>query len=313
MHLMNAYCLGKISTHLRHQYSNNVPFVAGNITDIQREEPGRSLLSVILFSSSLQLAQRQSVRARRGKRGKEEDDVPRAALLHRPPLPPCDGHSPVFRAPRKEGVRPGPPSQRCHGNRVLRPAGAQALHHPVSGPSPLQHIQNNVLAGLPPGEQTSIELTFLPRLLPRLAEISLTQLQPRKWRLEAACHQRSSSVELLLRMKHIEFLVRATACIKLYKALCAQPCVNGGTCLKPNKCGCPPGWTGHQCQTDVDECGGRQPCAQLCMNTAGSYRCACRDGFRLAGDGRSCHQLPSPPTPTQSSQAAVGGHADAGK
>lgn len=99
------------------------------------------------------------------------------------------------------------------------------------------------------------------------------------------------------------------------QALCAEPCVNGGTCLKPNKCACPPGWTGHQCQTDVDECGGRQPCAQLCVNTAGSYRCACRDGFRLAGDGRSCHQLPSPPpapAPTQSGEAAAGGHADAG-
>uniref|UniRef100_A0A3B3VZH5 EGF-like-domain, multiple 7 n=1 Tax=Poecilia latipinna TaxID=48699 RepID=A0A3B3VZH5_9TELE len=101
------------------------------------------------------------------------------------------------------------------------------------------------------------------------------------------------------------------------KALCAEPCANGGTCLKPNKCACPPGWTGHRCQTDVDECGGRQPCAQLCMNTAGSYRCACRDGFTLAGDGRSCRQLPPPPpspspTPTQGSRAAVGGHADAG-
>lgn len=99
------------------------------------------------------------------------------------------------------------------------------------------------------------------------------------------------------------------------QALCAEPCVNGGTCLKPNKCACPPGWTGHQCQTDVDECVGRQPCAQLCVNTAGSYRCACRDGFRLAGDGRSCHQLPSPPpapAPTQSGEAAAGGHADAG-
>lgn len=32
-------------------------------------------------------------------------------------------------------------------------------------------------------------------------------------------------------------------------ALCAEPCANGGTCLKPNKCACPPGWTGHRCQT----------------------------------------------------------------
>ncbi|XP_038160968.1 epidermal growth factor-like protein 7 [Cyprinodon tularosa] len=95
------------------------------------------------------------------------------------------------------------------------------------------------------------------------------------------------------------------------QALCAEPCVNGGTCLKPNKCACPPGWTGQQCQTDVDECSGRQPCTQLCVNTAGSYRCACRDGFRLAGDGRSCHQLPSPP-PTKTPNQIAGSHADAG-
>uniref|UniRef100_A0A3B5L4U4 Uncharacterized protein n=1 Tax=Xiphophorus couchianus TaxID=32473 RepID=A0A3B5L4U4_9TELE len=75
------------------------------------------------------------------------------------------------------------------------------------------------------------------------------------------------------------------------QALCAEPCANGGTCLKPNKCACPPGWTGHRCQTDADECGGRQPCAQLCVNTAGSYRCACRDGFTLAGDGRVTFEL----------------------
>ncbi|XP_072227364.1 epidermal growth factor-like protein 7 isoform X2 [Leuresthes tenuis] len=102
------------------------------------------------------------------------------------------------------------------------------------------------------------------------------------------------------------------------QAVCGQPCVNGGTCLKPNQCACPLGWTGHRCQTDVDECSGRQLCTQQCVNTAGSYRCACRDGFRLAGDGHSCQSLPPaassppPPSPSQSSQATVGGHADAG-
>uniref|UniRef100_A0A672H9R0 EGF-like-domain, multiple 7 n=1 Tax=Salarias fasciatus TaxID=181472 RepID=A0A672H9R0_SALFA len=68
------------------------------------------------------------------------------------------------------------------------------------------------------------------------------------------------------------------------QALCAEPCVNGGTCIRPNQCACPPGWTGHHCQTDVDECSGRRPCAQWCVNTAGSYRCACGDGFGLAAD-----------------------------
>nr|XP_046230277.1 epidermal growth factor-like protein 7 [Scatophagus argus]XP_046230278.1 epidermal growth factor-like protein 7 [Scatophagus argus]XP_046230279.1 epidermal growth factor-like protein 7 [Scatophagus argus] len=107
------------------------------------------------------------------------------------------------------------------------------------------------------------------------------------------------------------------------QALCRQSCVNGGTCLRPDRCACPLGWTGHQCQTDVDECSEQRPCAQECVNTAGSYRCTCRDGFRLAGDGRSCQTLPpppptppplpaAPPSPTQASQATVGGHTDAG-
>lgn len=101
------------------------------------------------------------------------------------------------------------------------------------------------------------------------------------------------------------------------QAVCGHPCGNGGTCLRPNQCACPLGWTGNQCQTDVDECSEQRPCAHECVNTAGSYRCACRDGFMLAGDGRSCQGLPPPPPPpppptTHTSQATVGGHTDAG-
>ncbi|XP_061589794.1 epidermal growth factor-like protein 7 isoform X2 [Cololabis saira] len=107
------------------------------------------------------------------------------------------------------------------------------------------------------------------------------------------------------------------------QAVCGRPCVNGGTCLRPNQCACPLGWMGHQCQTDVDECQGRHPCDQQCVNTAGSYRCVCREGFRLAGDGRSCQSLPPasppppsssppppPPPPSHTSQTTVGGQTD---
>lgn len=69
--------------------------------------------------------------------------------------------------------------------------------------------------------------------------------------------------------------------------------------------------------SDVDECSEQQPCAQDCMNTAGSYRCACKEGYSLGGDGRSCQKLPPPPTtnpsPTQPSHTTVGGHREAGK
>ncbi|KAJ8339188.1 hypothetical protein SKAU_G00359740 [Synaphobranchus kaupii] len=85
------------------------------------------------------------------------------------------------------------------------------------------------------------------------------------------------------------------------QAMCAQACVNGGTCMRPNHCACLLGWTGQRCETDMDECGGLNPCSQHCINTAGSYRCRCRDGYRLAGDGHSCESLPPPPTlPAQS-------------
>ncbi|XP_054614011.1 epidermal growth factor-like protein 7 isoform X2 [Dunckerocampus dactyliophorus] len=75
------------------------------------------------------------------------------------------------------------------------------------------------------------------------------------------------------------------------QAVCDHTCVNGGTCMTPNQCACPPGWTGHQCQIDVDECIQQHPCAHQCINTAGSFRCACRDRFSLSGDGRSCYRL----------------------
>ncbi|XP_030625685.1 epidermal growth factor-like protein 7 isoform X2 [Chanos chanos] len=76
--------------------------------------------------------------------------------------------------------------------------------------------------------------------------------------------------------------------------VCMQACLNGGTCLKPNHCACPMGWMGHLCQTDVDECSEQHHCSHVCVNTAGSYRCVCGDGFGLAEDGRTCRSLPAP-------------------
>ena len=43
---------------------------------------------------------------------------------------------------------------------------------------------------------------------------------------------------------------------------------------------------------DVDECTGNHKCEQVCVNTEGSFQCACSDDdFILAVNGRSC--LPS--------------------
>ena len=44
------------------------------------------------------------------------------------------------------------------------------------------------------------------------------------------------------------------------------------------------------CFADVDECtDGSHNCAQLCYDTSGSFACACRSGYTLASDGRSCN------------------------
>lgn len=39
---------------------------------------------------------------------------------------------------------------------------------------------------------------------------------------------------------------------------------------------------------DVDECKTLYPCSHFCMNTVGSYRCICADGFDLALDKKNC-------------------------
>ncbi|XP_068762183.1 ZP domain-containing protein-like [Montipora capricornis] len=76
---------------------------------------------------------------------------------------------------------------------------------------------------------------------------------------------------------------------------CANnPCKNGGTCTDLGdsifECECATGYTGSRCRKDVDECkdnnGG---CQDLCVNTMGSYHCACSDPeFSVAPDGLRC-------------------------
>ncbi|XP_068770620.1 epidermal growth factor-like protein 7 isoform X2 [Struthio camelus] len=66
---------------------------------------------------------------------------------------------------------------------------------------------------------------------------------------------------------------------------------------------CCPGWSrasSHalSCNKDVDECARRSHgCSQLCINTAGSYRCACHAGFSLAADARACRPAALAPEP----------------
>lgn len=46
-------------------------------------------------------------------------------------------------------------------------------------------------------------------------------------------------------------------------ALCWVPCQNGGSCVFPDRCSCPPGWMGRACQTGTGHAASLQaPCCQ---------------------------------------------------
>ncbi|RXM97685.1 Nephronectin [Acipenser ruthenus] len=77
-------------------------------------------------------------------------------------------------------------------------------------------------------------------------------------------------------------------------ATLCQPGCKHGECVGPNKCKCYPGYTGKTCNQDLNECGLKpRPCKHRCMNTYGSYKCYCLNGYMLMPDGtcgnaRSC-------------------------
>ncbi|VDL61324.1 unnamed protein product [Hymenolepis diminuta] len=71
---------------------------------------------------------------------------------------------------------------------------------------------------------------------------------------------------------------------------CVPPCVQGQGYCRDGICECVKGYSGRACERDVDECSeGRHDCEQKCVNTPGSFRCACYDGYRpLVSDARRC-------------------------
>ncbi|XP_041445176.1 neural EGFL like 1 L homeolog isoform X3 [Xenopus laevis] len=78
-------------------------------------------------------------------------------------------------------------------------------------------------------------------------------------------------------------------------AFCEEGCRYGGTCVAPNKCLCPSGFTGSHCEKDIDECAeGIIECHNhsRCVNLPGWFHCECRSGFHDNGtysiSGESC-------------------------
>lgn len=83
-------------------------------------------------------------------------------------------------------------------------------------------------------------------------------------------------------------------------AVCDEKCQNGGDCVSPNNCSCVPGFTGAQCQYDIDECKiGIHECTHnvsKCINTHGGYFCSCAEGYQWQWKGfkgycvgKKCH------------------------
>lgn len=65
------------------------------------------------------------------------------------------------------------------------------------------------------------------------------------------------------------------------------------------QCRCRPGFRlkddGRTC-ADVDECSTTFPCSQLCINTHGSYKCLCVEGYApRSGDPHSCKAVTGEP------------------
>lgn len=69
----------------------------------------------------------------------------------------------------------------------------------------------------------------------------------------------------------------------------SDPCSNGATCVdieRGFRCACPAGFTGPDCDIDINECFGNNVCLNnaTCVDMVNDYKCHCQEGFK----GNNC-------------------------
>lgn len=96
-------------------------------------------------------------------------------------------------------------------------------------------------------------------------------------KLETSCHSVESSFDDRM------------SCSRSVTSCSSNPCQNGQPCVEnddgSSECVCDESYEGKFCQYDVDEClTGKHNCSDICINTAGSYKCDCPEGTFLGND-----------------------------
>jgi len=72
-------------------------------------------------------------------------------------------------------------------------------------------------------------------------------------------------------------------------SVCTCITANTNTCVPADgSCTCKSGWTGNNCETDINECDiGTANCPgnSQCINNDGYFECKCFDGYFMTGTG----------------------------
>ena len=112
------------------------------------------------------------------------------------------------------------------------------------------------------------------------------------WTFVGSFHNTIISLLLLECLKHdsINAVICFLECtIPYYGQNCTSVCQCGqgsNQCHHVTGCVCNDGWTGSDCDVDIDECSANPntcPSGEVCVNFDGRYSCNCRSGYQRNG------------------------------